>query len=117
VQPTNKLWEEYSIEFCGGTHLENTREAEQFVILSEEGIAKGIRRITAVTQEKAREANNSALGFLSRLNDVKTLVGGDLEQEVKKLTNELQVSERALRKMRILAIESRELATDGYIHY
>ena len=38
-------------------------------------------------------ANNSALGFLSRLNDVKTLVGGDLEQEVKKLTNELQVSE------------------------
>lgn len=39
----------YSIEFCGGTHLNNTADAEAFVLVSEEGIAKGIRRIVAIT--------------------------------------------------------------------
>ena len=39
----------YSIEFCGGTHLQNTKDAEAFVLLTEEGIAKGVRRIVAVT--------------------------------------------------------------------
>ena len=39
----------YSIEFCGGTHLKNTKDAEAFVLLTEEGIAKGVRRIVAVT--------------------------------------------------------------------
>src|SRR5205823_3715016 len=42
--PTNKKWREYSIEFCGGTHLKNTSDAEGFVITGEESVSKGIRR-------------------------------------------------------------------------
>lgn len=47
-----------SIEFCGGTHVANTAEANAFVIVEETAVAKGIRRITAVT----REAANKAIG-------------------------------------------------------
>lgn len=46
----------YSAEFCGGTHLANTAEAEAFVLVEETAIAKGIRRITAITKEAAKQA-------------------------------------------------------------
>ncbi|KAK2198073.1 bifunctional Alanine-tRNA ligase [Babesia duncani] len=42
-----------SIELCGGTHVSNTRELKRFHIISEEGTAKGIRRLTCITREAA----------------------------------------------------------------
>jgi alanyl-tRNA synthetase len=45
----------FSRELCGGTHLSNTREVEQFEVLSEEGVSAGTRRITALTGAKAAE--------------------------------------------------------------
>jgi alanyl-tRNA synthetase len=45
----------FSKELCGGTHLTNTAEVEQFEILSEEGVSAGTRRITALTGTKATQ--------------------------------------------------------------
>jgi len=42
-----------SAEFCGGTHLDRTGQAGLFKILSEESVARGVRRITAVTGHEA----------------------------------------------------------------
>ena len=38
-----------SVEFCGGTHLTHTGQAGFFKIVGQEGVAKGVRRVTAVT--------------------------------------------------------------------
>jgi len=51
-----KKWAPVAVEFCGGTHVSNTSQAEAFALLSEEGIAKGVRRIVAVTRSAAQEA-------------------------------------------------------------
>ncbi|KAI4826009.1 hypothetical protein KUCAC02_021668 [Chaenocephalus aceratus] len=57
-----------SIEFCGGTHLRNSGHAAPFVIVSEEAIAKGIRRIVAVTGTEAQKAQRKADSLLQSLS-------------------------------------------------
>ena len=38
--PQREEWRQYSVEFCGGTHLASTQAADAFALVSEEGIAK-----------------------------------------------------------------------------
>lgn len=87
--PQDAMWNEYSVEFCGGTHLTNTKEAEAIVLLSEEGIAKGIRRIVFVTQEDAKKAIAAAADFGEKLVSAEALDGEELEANVKLLSSEL----------------------------
>jgi alanyl-tRNA synthetase len=44
------------VEFCGGTHVSSTAEAEAFVLTEETLVAKGIRRITTLTRVAANKA-------------------------------------------------------------
>ncbi|KAG2437150.1 hypothetical protein HXX76_005817, partial [Chlamydomonas incerta] len=73
----------YSVEFCGGTHLSNTQEAEAFALLSEEGIAKGVRRIVAVTRGEAAKAIAEAARLRQELAAVAALPDAELEKATK----------------------------------
>ena len=64
-----------SVEFCGGTHLRRAGHMEHMVISSEEAIAKGIRRIVALTGPEARKALAKERLLLKALEEVKVKVG------------------------------------------
>ena len=76
ADPTNPKWHDYSVEFCGGTHLTNAKEAEDFVLAEESGIAKGIRRIVGFTRAGAKAARARAHDLLSKLSELQGLPGG-----------------------------------------
>ena len=58
-----KDWRKCSIEFCGGTHVDRTGEIKELIVLEESGIAKGIRRIVAVTGRDAVKVRQVASNF------------------------------------------------------
>ncbi|GLT37444.1 hypothetical protein SLA2020_117610 [Shorea laevis] len=85
ADPENKEWKSISAELCGGTHLSNTREAKAFALLSEEGIANGVRRITAVTTDCAFEAMKLASLLEQEVTEASTMEGSSLEKKVASL--------------------------------
>src|SRR5205085_7999368 len=71
-----------SVELCGGTHVRNTAEIALFKIVSETGVAAGVRRIEAVTGRGALEL------FRARereLHEIETLVKAPAGQVVKRV--------------------------------
>ena len=89
ADPDNDQWPNHSIEFCGGTHLAKTGDAGGFVVLSEEAVAKGVRRITAVTGNRAHDAQANADRIMSKLNALSDAAGDDLQSGVAEVTREL----------------------------
>ncbi|XP_044983681.1 alanine--tRNA ligase-like [Hordeum vulgare subsp. vulgare] len=81
ANPESKEWLSISTELCGGTHISNTRDAAAFALLSEEGITKGVRRITAVTAECASQAMKLASSIDSDINEASKLDGATLEKK------------------------------------
>lgn len=63
-----------------GTHISNTREAKVFALLSEEGIAKGVRRITAVTTDSAEKAMGLAALLERDVDDASNIEATLLEK-------------------------------------
>ena len=88
ADPTSEEWKKYSVEFCGGTHLTNTSEAEDFVLVEETGIAKGIRRIVGYTRAAAAIAREKAAGIMHRLAELQAAGPSD---NTMKLSKELKV--------------------------
>merc|ERR1712150_19909 len=100
--PKSEEWNKYSIELCGGTHLSNTSEAGAFVILQEEGIAKGIRRITAVSMKDAEKAIDKGNILESKVNALTQIENFELEDNIKKISSKLNdVSISAAIKIRL----------------
>ena len=66
-------------------HVAKTGDIKEFAITEESGIAKGIRRIIAVTGAEAREATALAAEFERRLEDAQKLSGKEKEETLKHL--------------------------------
>lgn len=89
AEPLNEAWSALSIEFCGGTHLQNTKEAESFLIIQEEPVATGIRRITAVTKDAAIEKANLGKAIEEKVAAAEKAPPAKLPDIVPALVNEV----------------------------
>ncbi|KAH9972402.1 tRNA synthetases class II (A)-domain-containing protein [Lactifluus volemus] len=85
----NPKWRSTSIEFCGGTHVARTGDIKDFVITEESGIAKGIRRIVAVTGHEAQDVSRIADTFEARIKQTEQLTGKAMDTALKTLSVEL----------------------------
>jgi len=78
ARPLDDSWNGYSIEFCGGTHLDSTAGAGNALLISEQGLAAGIRRITALTGEAAKDACAVGAGLLEQARSMSSMEGEEL---------------------------------------
>lgn len=78
----------WSIELCGGTHLTSTGQAGSFVLLSESGVAAGVRRIEAATGLNALEIYNSRRAILADLTEVFRCKPEDMPERARGLMTE-----------------------------
>ncbi len=101
-----------STELCGGCHVSNTRDIAFFRILSETGVAAGVRRIEAVTNQEAFRRAAEDRATLERLADSLKTEVATLPARVGKLSEENQELARRLDTLarRVAEAETSRLA-------
>ena len=91
---------DYSVEFCGGCHLHNTSEAGLFHLVSESGIAAGVRRIEGVTGYGTLEYMHLGQNMLAQAAQILKTNPTDLVDKVKSFMEELKGSHRTIEQIR-----------------
>ncbi|MBQ5534654.1 MAG: alanine--tRNA ligase [Lachnospiraceae bacterium] len=81
---------DWSIELCGGTHVKNTAEIKYFKILSESGVAAGVRRIEAVTGDNVIEYYRDVEETLNEAAKVAKTTPQELMSHIEKMQRELK---------------------------
>jgi len=84
----------YSIELCGGTHLSNISEIGLFKIVSEGGVAAGVRRIEALTGQGAINYYHSIEHTLNAIADIARCEVGQVETRIQSLLDDMKELKR-----------------------
>jgi alanyl-tRNA synthetase len=81
---------DFSVELCGGTHVENTLQIGQFKIVSEAGVAAGVRRIEALTGENVRKYYENLEKEINAAAELVKATPATLADHIKSLQKELK---------------------------
>ena len=107
---------DFSFELCGGTHIDNTSEVKCFKILSESGVAAGVRRIEAITSDtlinyyndETKKLNEISLMLKTTSNDAIEKVGL-LIKDVKELKSEIDSLKKQLSQNKVADIKTENI--------
>ena len=94
-------WGDYSIELCGGTHVNRTGDIGVFKIISEAGISSGTRRIEALTGLTAIEEIRSNEGYLDEALDLVRAPKQDLRSRIAQLISDVKDKEKEIEELKL----------------
>ena len=103
-----KIGGEFSTELCGGTHVSRTGDIGLMKIVSETGVAAGVRRLEAVTGESALDWVHESE---QKLNDMAQLLKTDRASAVSRLQQQLEKT-RSLEKT-LLKLQAKQASSAG----
>ena len=103
---------DFSLELCGGTHVRSTGEIGAFDLLSESGIAAGVRRSEALTGEGAERAARQRRQVLAELGTRLNAAPEELADKIESLLGRNRQLERSLDELRrrVAALETSDLS-------
>ncbi|HLK61703.1 MAG TPA: alanine--tRNA ligase, partial [Chthonomonadaceae bacterium] len=90
----------FSLELCGGTHLRHTSQIGLFKLVSESGVASGVRRIEAVTGQAAFEYVNRREETLSQVASLLKSSPNDVVTAAERLIAQRQDLEKQIRQLK-----------------
>ena len=93
----------FSVEFCGGTHLDNTAKAGVFHISSEFSVASGVRRIEATTGRLSLEVMNRNQEMLFQVAAALKSKPAELREKAQQMVEELKKLHQAVEKFKAQA--------------
>lgn len=96
----------YSVELCGGTHLDNTAKAGAFRIKSESSIASGVRRIEAIVGEAVMDELRQGSAVLRRMSGTLKTNPNELEDKFSQLVEDYHTSRKLVEKMQAQQLKS-----------
>ena len=91
---------EFSMELCGGTHLDNTAKAGPFRIKSESSVASGVRRMEATTGRLSLEGMEKSRGVLSKAAQFFKAAPSELLERLEQQAGEMKQLRQALDKFK-----------------
>lgn len=90
----------YSMELCGGTHITNSGQIGTFKIVSESGVAAGIRRIEAITGFEVYQALNKASDIVDKLAEFLKVKPSNLLSKTTGLMEEFKINKKELEELK-----------------
>ena len=95
---------DYSKELCGGTHVSNSGQIGAFKILSESGVAAGVRRIEAITGKAVLEAAKDAEATITEVAGALKANPDQLINKINSMTEELKALKKEMEELKKAAM-------------
>jgi len=90
---------DFSLEFCGGTHVSNVGEIGQIKIISEGSVASGVRRVEAISGPRAWNYITDQLKYLGDASERLKVKPAELAAQIERIQGELKQREKQLAAM------------------
>ncbi|MCW5822513.1 MAG: alanine--tRNA ligase [Cyanobacteria bacterium TGS_CYA1] len=102
---------DFSLEFCGGTHVNSTGDISMIKIVSEGSIASGVRRVEALAGKKAWDHISKQIETLGEISDKLKVKPAEIGSQIEKLQSDLKARDKqneALQE-KLMSYKAREL--------